>query len=491
MRILLIMPYHCDMIHAVSLPLGIMSIGSYLEQHGHTVEICDAAVERVNVSRVFDRFKPDIIGLSFPSAKSVNGIFNISKKLRGKGVPIVWGGPFCDISEPAILLGSGVVDYLCFSEGEATWLEIADRMQQGRDFKDIRGIAYLDGDGSVVRTPDRPFLRGDELPEMDWSLVDVRKYYQYLYGCRRLVYVYLSKGCPAHCTFCINDLSHRCMRRSRPLDMFMREIRSLVRDYDVDGIYFSDELCFPDRKTLDAVCDAFDRDVPGLLWGFQTRIGCLDRDGLQRAYDSGCRWIDFGVESGNREMLETIKKRIPYDKIEPTFRDCTDIGIISLANFIVGLPNETEEQIRDTVNLALRIDSTQVTVLKYCFSPATQLGKMVIQSGVDYPHVYKLMDYKKLDFFLNREMNVSKVNNRDINVIQSYFLWKAIFRKDYKADARSYDLLLKSLWTAFNRFMKMDLITGCEALFEIAYLFLRFFTDVALYKKIRKKYSLV
>lgn len=483
------MPYHCDLIHAVSLPLGILSIGSYLQAKGHEVKLCDTAVAKENIEKVFDDFSPDIVGITFPSYKSIDGVKRISKLLRKKGVPIVWGGPFCDIADSQIMFNSGLVDIISFCEGEETWLDLVTTLENKGKLADIKGIAYLEN-GKAVYTPQREFLDLSVLPDIDYTLVDFKKYRQYLYGCKNLVYLYLSKGCPANCTFCINDLSHRNQYRRRPLEQFMREVKGLVDTYGIDGIYFCDELCFRTKAEMLEVCRAFDEADLGIKWGFQTRIGLLGEEEFRRVYDSGCRWIDFGVESGNREMLKKIKKNIPYDKIESTFEACSKVGIISLANFIVGFPGETVEQVKDTVALAMKIKSTQCTFMKYCFSPKTQLGKQVVASGSEYPIVKELADYKRLDFFRNRDINLSQVKTKELDVIQSHFLWSAIFRKDYGKDAKSFDLLLKSLWTATNRFAKMDFLCGIEACCDLLFLFIRFFCDEYFHPRIHKKYGL-
>ena len=103
MKLLFIMPYNCDLLHAVSLPLGLMSIATNLKAHGHEVKIFDMSVSHKSVVKVFDSYSPDIIGISVGSAKHLNGAVSISKKLHKKGVPIVWGGPFCDVAAGLML----------------------------------------------------------------------------------------------------------------------------------------------------------------------------------------------------------------------------------------------------------------------------------------------------------------------------------------------------------------------------------------------------
>lgn len=490
MKALFVMPYNCDLIHAVSLPLGLISIATYLKENGYDVKICDLSVSHVKIEKVFDEYKPDIVGISLASVKHIDGAVDVTKKLHKKGVPIVWGGTFCDVCDPQIVFDGADVDYLSFCEGEATWLEIMQTLESSGDFRKIKGIAYRDEKGKAVVTPDREYIDLTELPVLDYTLVDVKAYSQYLYGCKNLVYVYLSKGCPSRCTFCVNQVTHRCTYRRRALEHFMQEAEVLVKQYGVDGLYFCDELCFKNKEQVYEVCDAFEKSGLKFFWGFQTRIGNLTEEEFRRCYECGCRWVDFGVESGSKEQLRIMKKAIPYEQIVPTFEICDRLGIISLANFIVGLPGETEEQLRETVNLANKIKATQCSFLQYCISPKTEMSRKAIEDGLVKNPVRKLKDYKKIDFFISRTDNLSKIKQRDLNVVQSYYLWNAIFRKDYGNDAKDYDLLIKHVTTLLKRLSFLSAGNAIKCLAEFVYLGMRFFCDVHFHPGIIKKYNL-
>lgn len=490
MKALFVMPYNCDLIHAVSLPLGLISIGSYLQENGYEVRICDMSVSHINIEKVFDEFRPDVVGISLSSVKHIEGATEVSKKLHKKGVPIVWGGTFCDVCDPQIVFDGADADYLSFCEGEATWLEIMQTLENGGDLRKLKGIAYRDDNGKAVVTAQREFVDLTKLPLLDYTLVDVKAYSQYLYGCSNLVYVYLSKGCPSKCTFCVNQVTHRCTYRRRELEHFMKETEILVKQYGVDGLYFCDELCFKNKEQVYEVCDAFEKSGLKFFWGFQTRIGILGEEEFRRCYECGCRWVDFGIESGSKEQLAIMKKGIPYEKIEPTFEICDKLGIISLANFIVGLPGETEEQLMETVNLANRIKATQCSFLQYCISPNTVMSQKAIDDGLVKNPVRKLKDYRKIDFFLSRTDNLSKIRQTELNVVQSYYLWNAVFKKDYGKDAKSYDLLFKHMQTLFHRLSFLSFSNGVKCLFEFGYLGLRFFTDTHFHPGVIKKYNL-
>ena len=490
MKALFIMPYNSDLIHAVSLPLGILSIATYLNANGHEAKIADMSVSHINPVKTAEEFKPDIIGISLGSAKHLDGALHITKKLKQLGIPIVWGGGFCDVADYNILLRDSGADIISFSEGEGTWLDILDRLRDGKDLYDCPGIALIK-DGKAVKTADREFLDLAAMPPLDFTLVDVPSYRQYLYGCENLMYVYMAKGCPAKCTFCTNQLSHRCIYRRRNLATFMQEAEILVKQYNVDGFYFGDEVFCLTKAEFYECCDAFDKSGLDFKWGFQTRIGILGEEEFKRAYKSGCRWIDFGIESGSREQLAIMKKGIPYEKIEPTFEQCSKNSIISLANFIVGLPHETEKQLNETVELASRIKATQCTFLKFCISPNTEMGRNAILDGLmEKRPIEKISDYRRIDFFRSRTDNYSEIPTKELDVIQSFYLWNAIFKKEYGKETKNYDLLIKHIKTLFRRLSFLSLRSAICCFVELALLFLRFFTDTHFHPGIIKKYKL-
>ncbi|MCR5040747.1 MAG: B12-binding domain-containing radical SAM protein [Clostridia bacterium] len=488
MKVLLIMPYHTDLIHAVSLPLGILSIASYLERFGYDVKLVDFSVRRESAKKVYEDFRPDIVGLSFPSVKAIDGIVRISKVFKKNNVPVVWGGSFIDVGEIKHFFDTGLVDVLSFCEGEATWLDLLRTLESGGDLADVKGIAYKK-DGDIVVTPPREFMDPMELPRLDFGLLKgLPDYFTYLYGSSHVLYVYLSKGCPARCTFCVNPLCHRSIRRRRSLDDFISELTELITKYDANGFYFGDELAFPNDKELYEVCDAFDGMGLDFNWGFQTRIGSLSEAALKRAYDSGCRWIDYGVESGSREILREVKKGIPYDRIVPDFAVCSRVGLISIANFIIGFPGESEDQVKESINLAKSLESTQNTFTRYIFGSKTEAGRELIRKGADVPQFNKLNDYKAMDFFKNRQQ-LSHIPQKDLDVIQAFFLMSAIFRKDYH-ESRSYDLFIKSILTVAKRLPRMGFVCAVKALYEISTDFARMGFDLVLHPGIRKKYGL-
>lgn len=488
MNVLLISPTNSDLLHAVSVPLGLVSIGTYLKNAGHSVKILDMSVSHESVSKAIKDFKPDLCGVSVRSTKTVSFAVSVSKKVHNYGIPVVWGGPFVDQAPLEQFFDSGVIDVLSFSEGEMTWLELADAFENNKELDNIKGIAFKKN-GEIIRTEEREFMDLSKVLPADWSLVDIPKYWQYLYGAKKLLYLYLSKGCHGHCSFCYNIEFHRSCHRRKPLETFMKEIKELVDDYGLDGIYLADEMSFLHRKDLYDLCDAFDEGGYKLTWGFQTRIGALRKEDFQRAYDSGCRWVDFGIESGSDKMLAKIQKNIPLDKIKPTFEWCQEIGIITMSNFIIGLPGENVDDLRASVKLAKSLPGNEPSFLLYGYNYGSPVGKEIYNSG-KYKLPTKLKDYKKIDFCFNTLPNFSDAPKWDKKIIQGYFMWKQLVRKDYSEETKPFEMIYKHLKIVFDRMSYVGILHIPEALIKSLFPFFRFFIAGNFCKKTRKKYGL-
>lgn len=424
MRVLLINPKADMSNRAVTLPLGLLSISSYLAANGHQVRLYDRAVELQPLSEVAEAFGPDIVGVSLISYKSIEDAIHVSSFFKRKGLPVVWGGPTAS-SLPKAVFKNDCVDAISVGEGEETWLELANACAAGApDFDAIPGLALRDGGGGVRFTAERPFMDLAKLPDTDWSFVDVEKYFQSSYGCRRMLYLYSAKGCPFSCVFCYNKEFHRCTYRKRPIDPLLREIRYLVTAHGMDGVYFADELWCRNAREMHELCDALRGLGLDFVWGCQTRIGIFKQEDFEYMFRSGCRWVFFGVESGSKRILEKMNKRLAYDKVAPTFAACKKAGIVAIGSFIAGFPEETEDDLRQTVAMIEQLDTTLINLNFFIVMPGSDIYYRLVSEG-RYPEITDLHRLEDEDFMLLLNNNYSEVPSLDLHVVQSWYMWRS------------------------------------------------------------------
>jgi len=417
LKILLISPTAKKYVDPLTTPLGILSIATYLEQHNHTVMIYESAVSKGNFENVLGKFAPDIVGVSIISGKALDDAMKLSKYAKDIGITVVWGG-FLPSVMPELSLKTGCVDIVSIGEGEYTMLDLLDAVKTGRSIENVKGLAYIK-DGQYVKTPDREFVNLNELKELDFDLIHVKNYFFSYYSCNKAFYLYASKGCSGHCTFCYNANFNKSQHRIRPPEQIVSEMTFLVAKYGIDGIHFNDDVMFGNKEEMYNLCSMIKEANLNLYWGCFGIIGLFGKEEYQFMYDSGCRWIFFGVESGSREILKKIKKGINYDKIEQTYIDCAEAGIIARAGFIVGFPGETEDDLRETVLLALRLKTFQISFNYYIIIPDTEAYYQMITEGkLEQPQ--NLKDFTE-SFTFDKLKNFSNVPDKDLKTIYSFF----------------------------------------------------------------------
>ncbi len=469
MRILLINPSTEGYARSVTLPLGLLSIAAVLQKDGHVIRLYDRTVEKAKEKEVFDEFRPELVGISLVSIKSINDTLSLASFAKKKKLPVVVGGPLASELPDCVLVHRDV-DIVSIGEGEETWRELV-RFYEKKDRRltDIAGIAYVE-DGETILTAQRDFIDLATLPPIDWSLVNVPKYFQSSYGCDKMLYLYSAKGCPNSCTFCYNRDFHRCRYRKRPIGALLDEIKYLAENFGLNGVYFADELWCRSREEMHETCDALRSLGPDLAWGCQTRIGLFDEEDFRYMYSSGCRWVFFGVESGSKRMLKLMNKRIDYDKIVPTFADCKKAGLNAIGSFIVGAPDETVQDLRETVSLIEKLDTRLINLNYYILVPASDDYKRLVAEG-RYPAYRDITELAVIDPVEKIEYKFCDIPDRDIRVIRSLYMWRSFVNDDVstgKGDSFAKKVITDALRSmvggGFGNFIAATFFAGMEFL---------------------------
>ncbi|MBQ2848553.1 MAG: B12-binding domain-containing radical SAM protein [Clostridia bacterium] len=487
MNILLINPSVGYYTRALSNPLGLLSIGTYLKHHGHNVQIYDRCVNRQKLNKILKDFIPDVAGISVMSSRGLKDAIKISKALKERGITVIWGGQLPSMQTDTVLKNN-FVDAVSIGEGEITWKEIADNISSPLGLEGIHGIAYKK-DGETIYNPSREFADLSDFPISDWSLIDVKKYLQTYMGCSRMMYLYSSKGCPCCCAFCSNAVFHKSTHRKRPTEHVIEEIKFLTKNYGVDGIFFSDELWCIKRSDMLEFCRIIRENSLDFHWGIQLRIGMFDKEDFKTMYDAGCRWILFGIESGSKEMLKKIKKNIDFDKIAPTFKILKEIGYITIASFIVGFPGETEKQIKETIKLINDADASFSTLYHFTPLPGTEFFNELLSEG-KINNSGTIQEMCKTVATESMGMNYSCVPDRDLKVIRCWYNWKGFTNKNALKTGKSFDFAKQTVSSGLHAISLKGPISfwvnGFTALHEFIYIF--WYSHM--YPKTIKKYGL-
>lgn len=484
MRAVLFYPRVEDSFRASYPPLGIMSIATYLNANGHEAIICDRFFETESVRSVLEKHKPDIIGVSVISFSFIKDASDISRVAKSMGIPVVWGG-IMPSSIPEETLRSGFVDYISINEGEFTWLEMADAFDKGVPFDGIDGLAYL-RDEKYIRTPDRDFIDLSVLPPIDWTLVTPENYFQTSYGYSKMLSTYMSKGCFGTCTYCYNPGFHQSTRRQRPIETVLGEMRYLVENHGAGGFDFTDDLMFLNRNQVLDFCRTMVESKLGVCWSGYLRIGIInDVEDYKTMYDSGCRCMIYGVESGSQRILKSVNKNTPLDKITDNITNCLKAGIVPVVMFMIGFPGETEEDLRATVTLAKQLDGAVVVFGCFTPLPGSDIYRNLVKSGKISADT-TLEEFSKVNFADGVTVNVTEVSTLELMTIRKFFRLRGIFAKSGDSkDEQFLKVVANTLKSMSGRGVLHFLRSGFYTAFSLLQTMTVFF-----HPKIRKKYGL-
>jgi len=373
--------------------LGVAYIAAYLREQGYSTVIYDGIAEPKPLNAVVQDMKNfDVIGITALSSYAIRCIELITEaKQHGVRAPIVVGGPHVT-AMPGHLLRHGA-DYEVLGEGEITMGELVEHLATGSgSMHSVRGIAYLDGD-KVIQTGRRALV--DPLDQIPMPARDLLPMHLYSTSpARSKNYpshsMFTSRGCPGICSFC----DHRTFGskvRHFSLDRIVSEFFVLRDTYGARDVSVWDDNFTSDKELLFSVCDKLRSRNFGLTWNVESRINMVDRDILVSLRNSGCCFIAYGIESGSQKMLDRMKKGISKEEIIEKVRITQEVGIPIRGYFMVGLPGETEEDILDTIEFALKLDIDIATFTMFLPLPGT----------LDYKRALKEGSFKDPEYFLH------------------------------------------------------------------------------------------
>lgn len=411
------------------MPLGLISVATHLENIGHKVRLIDRAVEKCNMRKQLAEFRPDIVGVSAITFMSFSDAKKISKQVKQYGIPVVWGGQIPSLV-PDLILNSGLVDYVVVGDGEIVMEELLQATAGKRSLRNIDGLVFVE-DGQVVFNAEREPVDLAQLPILNFSFVDPEKYIVRNARCDRSLHIYSSKGCPGQCTYCYSSCFSKRKWRARPLAYVLSEIRWLQEHYCVDGVYFADDLISPNSGYLAEFCETMRKSGLDFYWGCNLRADSCTREELQMLYDAGCRWMFFGIESGSPERQKSIKKNLNLEKAKKTIHDCRDIGIAASVSFIVGYPDETREELKQTIRYMRGLDADVTAAGIFGVIPKSELFEYLVKTNrLEAPG--SLREWEKLRWLNKIDKNFSAIPNLHLKVVANRTYYDIIFSKQTK-----------------------------------------------------------
>ncbi len=221
------------------------------------------------------------------------------------------------------------------------------------ELEGVKGLVWRRGEEIVVNDV-RPFIRDlDDLPMPMHELLPLRQYRMPLIK-GPFTFIVTSRGCPAGCTFCIKHVSYQYSVRLRSPEKIMEELWRL-KSLGIHNIHMYADLFTVNRDQVVELCELMIAEDIQIRWTCNSRVDYVDEEMLQLMGNAGCWLISWGIESGNEQILKHVRKGANPDKAERALRWAKQAGIKNWGYFIIGLPGETEETIRETIDFAKKL----------------------------------------------------------------------------------------------------------------------------------------
>ncbi len=369
-------------------PLGLAWIAAVLERMGHKVKIIDTPTLEMEAKDWLIEVKswhPDIVGFSMLTPTAPKG-YQAAKMLKeelGDDFPIFAGGVHVTPMYKEALNNN--IDVVVLGEGELTTAEFINVVEKhGLDkekLKNVKGLAFKD-DSKIITTGPRPLIQDlDSLPWPARHLLPMDKY-TLLGKPIKVAHVMASRGCPYGCIYCITSYFWGRRIRFRSAKSVADEIEYLVDKYKVKHITFSDdELTINRRFVYGLVKELKDRGLD-VYFSCGSRVDHVNKEYLKFLYDNGCEALYFGVESASQETINKIGKRIRLEQAVKVFRWVREIGGFAMGSFILGFPWETIDDMKKTIDFAIKLkpNYAQFTVLTPY--PGTPLFKYAVEHNL-------------------------------------------------------------------------------------------------------------
>lgn len=424
-------------IFSVSYPMGLEYIAAILNQNNYPVKILDYSKKKYslgNSAKEIIDAKPDFIGISLYSFNYITTkkmIFDIKKNIPE--TKIIIGGAHVS-SLPKFSLEDTKADFAVVGEGEEVILEIIKRIETRYNyFDDIKGLAFWKDDRPVL-TPGINLIDSlDSLPFPMWqfsSLSDYNETPGQIFS-KRLptAPILTSRGCPHQCSFCASRFIHGRDFRRRTAKNVVDEIGHLVNNYGVKEITIFDDTFSEDSSHAVSICKEIISRKIDIVWrtAVGLRLDTLSEELLKLFKRSGCYQLSFGIESFSDNVLHKAKKPISKSRIINKIKMVKGYDIETMGYFILGLPDDTEDSIKETIKFAR---DSELDFLSFTYAiplPGTEIfNKYYKFSDLDS------INWDNFNFYTNKPFKISNVSLRQLKkfylvaYFSSYFKFKRL-----------------------------------------------------------------
>jgi len=383
MNVLLVYPNVIESPKDLSIGLGIIS--AVLKQKSHKVELIDTTfkISKKQIINKIKNFNPDVVGVTAATNDLYNAINICNLIKRIKNIPIVCGGYHATIA-PEDIIKQDCFDIAAIGESEYSFLDLISSMEKGKINYKIKNL-WFKKQGKIIKNPIGNLNQDlDKLPFADREIFDYQKYID---SNRGLATFMSSRGCPFKCTYCINKVLIEKYKgkgkyvRFRSVKNLFQEIKQVIKRYKVKEIEFYDDTFTLNKSYLKEFCKRYPKEI-NLPFYINARVNAVTKEDFQLLKKAGCVRVSIGVESGDTKIRNPVLKRNQSEEqIINTFKWAKQIGLETYSFNMIGIPYETKESIKKTIELNRKINPNYVGVSIFNAFKETELYDLCLKKN--------------------------------------------------------------------------------------------------------------
>lgn len=412
-------PFHYKYV-PLSPPLGLGYIAKVLDMNHISFKLYDCyctPLTKNDIKLLIEELKPKMVGFLVytESVGTTEKICEMVKEINPSILTVV-GGPHATFQGKQ-MVEKPCIDIAILHEGEEAIIEIYNEAnKQNPNYEGIDGIAYKEGDRGCITKPRAPIHDIDKYgyPKREW-FPHIERYLE-------PSTIISSRGCPGQCSFCGGANISGGKYRVRSIESIQEEAGYLKKMFPNDVTIFWDDAFGYDLNRLTNLCQMFQQIQP-FKWSCGIRVDRVNKQILQMMSDSGCKKINFGVESGSQKILNETMKNISLDQIRQAVKWAYEADIYNSCSIIIGHPGETHETAQETLKFADEILNNGATSCTFnALVPFP--GTYVYEKRTELPIKIKATEWEEFNF-LNPVFETEELELNDLRkyIVSGLMLW--------------------------------------------------------------------
>ncbi len=368
-------------------PLGLLYISRQLEKRGHQVTVVDFVAEPFTEDKLKKLLETtDIVGITITSqiASSAKKIVDYIKNTT-PNMFIIIGGPHCTLQGKQVLSEINA-DISVTGDGEHSINEILDVFEKKKNLAEVHGIYYRDGNKIKSGLPGYEI---EDLDEIDFPSLHLVSKYSYgkrqiagvtFFAKGKITSMVTTRGCPFHCRFCVSKSIFKKYRFRSPENV-IRELEEIAKEYD--SVFIVDDNFLSNKKHVEKIMDSLiEKNLSLEIWIAGVRVTDADENLFKKMRKAGVKSIEYGIESGNQEILNYYDKKITLDQVRRAVKLSKKAGFLTIGNFILGAPIETESQMDDSIAFAKEINLDFAFFYPFSYLKGSDLWEDAYREGI-------------------------------------------------------------------------------------------------------------